>query len=414
MEIIGIFVISSVALADTTPAFLLCEKLLNQRAEITAIDMLLIKKSRYAPVASGHAVAPAGGDLVNRWYAYFVCEEHDCFASPTATMDNLTSRLNRIVQKQADMGHYLNPVQIFFMGSNANYSLSNPTGSQFPVSNVYSRNQNLSYGMQMSLGLRTTDKPIPSNYHFHEPSSVVFIGAGDNWNPSHWSDDFTLAKELSSLVWMSHDLPKYYREGLSSFRAYQLTGLTKPGIENDMNIAKPHYDSIYSMFEDGHQTVNNFQIGVLYANFFYKLWRQMSALDLQPEDMEKIIERVQNLLNNAYISKTNNTIKRYKFLTTFSERHAQDVFNFLAATSIQASVEQNLPFELTEWLCEEWNFFGVQGPFSRHRIYNESDVTGRKLIPYEEQFHSLIFPDRWKNCDELYATVRPRHLPRHQ
>ena len=423
MKFIGIFIIPVYASANITPSFLLCEKILNQRQLITEVDHLLFKKSLTTHARSGAAKATAAnaradrqqllkeGDNVNRWYAYFIGDAFDCFASPTSTMDQLDSRMNRLAQKQADMGIVRTPIHVFFMCSNADYNLMTPAGNQYPISSYYSRTQNITYNLQSSLILRVDESVM--RYHFDEPSAIAMIGAGDNYTPSSWNDDFIIAREMSYVTPATPDVPKYYREAIGSLRAFQLTEKAKPDFEDqEADIENPAYGSIYSFFEDGHKLANQPQMATLYASFLYQLWNKMSEMHLQTK-VDELFKRVENLLSNAYTSRNNSTsATEFRYSTAFTRKHAENIFNFLASVSIQASVEQNLPFELTEWMCDKWEFFGVKGPFRRHRIYKQG--SGRQVIESEKKYNSLLFPDTWIDCDDLISFAKPKHLPLHQ
>lgn len=421
VKIIGLFAMTPAASANTTPAFLLCEKLLNHQQQPTEVDLLLFKKSKTTHVLSGAARATAEnvkhdpnkhlreGDLINRWYAYFIGDQNDCFGSPTNTMDNLNTYMNILVQKQADSLNVHMPVHIFFMCSDGHYTFPTPSGNQYPMSSKYSRIQNLTYSMHKSVILNLDEQVL--RYQFDEASAVMMLGAGDHWNPSAWEDEYTLARELSFISKNPSGAPKYYTDAMARFRAYQLTGKTNPGHESEMNIAKPPYASINSLFEDGHKIANTPQMATLYAHFLYKLENKMIEMNLTTK-MESLLKRIEDLLSNAYTSKNHNSsTKEFKYSRDFARAQAEDVFNYLTSSTIQASIEQHLPFELTEWLCEEWDFFGVKGPFARHRIYDKTSVTGRRLIKEEEKYNSIIMPDRWKNCDELYGLARLKHSP---
>ncbi len=423
MEIIGIFAISSIAMANTTPYFVLCEKILNQQRILTEVDALLLKKSYTSPVRSGSAKATAQnvkmdrhqllkeGDPVNQWHAYFIGDLMDCFASPTTTMDSLEPRMNNLAQRQADLGIVRSPMHVFFMCSDANYNLVTPAGNQYRMSSVYKRTQNLTCNLQSSLILKVDERVM--QYNFDTPSAITMIGAGDHYHSSSWDDDFTLAREMSYVTSGTTDTQRYYREALGNLRAFQLTGKTKPDHENEeVDIAKPAYSSIYSFYEDGHPFANHSQMATLYASVLYQLWNKMSEMHLQTK-ADDLIKRVETLLNNAYTSRNKNTsITEFKYSPLFTRKHAEEIFNFLASTSIQASIEQKLPFELTEWLCDKWEFFGVNGPFRRQRIYEKG--AGRQVTKAEEQYNSAFLPDTWKNCDELISIAKPQHFPLHQ
>lgn len=411
-----IFIKLSILLPLTAaPQFLfakpdLCSKLLLTPVELTKADLELFKKSKTGPVLSGGVLSDDKNELINQWNVYFVRDgDQECYDSPIKLMVGLKERLNTIAARRMALGDVHHPLQIFFICGSINYGPTSQLGEKYdkeiPLDNKVSRGTSAFYDIRYGMLLKN-NKSF-RRYNFGKESAVIFLSDGDTLQGSTWSNDWALAHEIGHATLFPYlGVPKYFQEAVADFKAYLTTGKTGTTYLSERDVDNPQYKTIDDFFMNFASLANDYQIGAMFAHFLYAFSEKQKQLRQKPS-VNHLIYRAMELLSESspHIKHTGSFIT-YQFQERYSKDDALRVLNFLASATIQWSLEQSMPRELTRWMCYRWTqHVGVDGPFKRYRVYTHSN-DGKKILDYsEKKLSRKKIPAQWSSCEDLFLQI---------
>ena len=401
----------------------LCDKLVRKPVVLNAQDFELFEKSKTAPVLSGGIIAEKDGynhkkgDLVNEWHVYFIRNEsQSAYDSPTKTLIGLKERLNAIAKRRADAGDFGYPLSLFFISGEVLYDrssrISDKLDKQQPFLYQAGRHKNIFFGVEYSVLFKVNGEF--RKYQFTGPkkrgrgtlarqTAIILLGDGDGANGSGWQDDFTVGHEIGHGTSFNYlGTPKYFNEGQADFKAFLYTNKTTFDGGPERDIADPSLKTPANFFVTFAKSADNYQLGSMFAHYLYGLWQHQKAMGWNL-NFDSMFYRMMSLLDNASPHvKHEGAYINYNFQERYGRIEAIKALNFLASTMIQWSVERQLPFEVTQWMCNRWLLYmGVPGPFKRYRLGHVSEDGERTLEYIEERYNDLKFPDEWNTCEDL-------------
>lgn len=412
LTLIGTLLFSQVTYAHpkTEKPATLCDQLLKGPVQLTKEDLELFKKSKTEPVLSGGVLPDADflrynedkkGQLVNQWHVYFIrIGQQECYDSPTRTMIGLKERLNAIAARRMAMNDVHHPLRLFFVCGEVQIAKPSQVSSEFDKETVYDqkskRGENAFF--DIAYGLTVRDTRSFRRYKFGQESAIILLGDGNQFDSSGWNDDFITGHEIGHATEFSFlGVPKYFSEGQSDFKAYLISGQAQTAhrIGAERNPTDPQYKTIDDFFTNFSRTADNYQVGAMFAHFLYLVHEKQKALKIK-YFMASLLHRTMELLSESPLHvKSEGEYTTFQLQDKYNKDDVMKVFNFIASVTVQASIENKMPPEMTRWMCYNWTeYFGVKGPFKRYQGTYDSDDEKK-----------LKIPKTWKDCDDLMVKI---------
>lgn len=403
----------------------ICARFLNGPVQLTVKDVELFHKSKKGPVLSGGVLPDEKylkfdsshdkNKLVNEWHVYFIRNDFEkCYDSPSRAMIGLKERLNAMAARRLAVGDVHHPLRIFFVCGKIHYDNPSPFGKDHDkdqlFNDVHERGSNSFF--DITYGLLIKDRHSFVRHSFGKESAVIFLSDGDAYGQSAWSDDFIAGHEVGHAASFNYlGTPKYFNEGQADFKAFLNSGKTTTThyLGSDRDIADPQYKTIDDFFDNFSRVADNYQIGSMLAHYFYALWQKQKQMGIDIR-MNSMFYRVMSLMTEASpLVAHDGAYVTIKTQDKYKKEDAQKALNLMASMTLQWSLEQKLPREVTRWMCYRWTeYVGVKGPFKRYRIY-ESPQTGRRRLDFSEKQYSRIkIPAEWNSCDHLFEQIDQR------
>ena len=391
-----------------------CDQVLRKSVQLTKEDLALFKKSEKEPVLSG-GVEPTKeaiqqlntykkGDLLNQWHVYFIrIGDQECFDSPSKTMIGLKERLNKIAQRRMELNDVHHPLRLFFVCGEANIAAPSGISDNFDKETFQDKQvkRNTTAFFDILYGLIVREKDSYRKYNFGTQSAILFLSDGSDLQRSTWDDDFALGHEIGHATEFNHlGWPRYFSEGQADFKGYLTSGHQRSShvIGPERDVSDPQYKTIDDFFNNYSHAADNYQIGAMFAHFLYLVHEKQKEMNMK-RFVNFLLFRSLLLLQEASpFVKTDGETISYKKQDKYTKEDAQRVFNFLASVTMQISIEENKPKEMTRWLCYKWTeYFGVAGPFKRYTSPEDLDETKKR---------SRKVPTEWKDCEDLMSKIR--------
>lgn len=392
----------------------LCQSLLHVPSVWTSVDYELVEKSRNGPVLSGYAhpttqyVKRWGGkvtDKVNEWHLYFIADESQpCFDSPSETVKKVKPLFDRVATKAALSQEIFGPLHIFMTCQDFKFSipLAMPGKWSEESDEVFKIFGGAAIKSSQGIRIRIGDRIQEFDFGDHSP--IIILKAGDEKIGSTWQDEFVMAHEAAHQTEHNSFLPKYFKEARADFRAAVNSGRTaSPLLGSERDVANPEFRNLDEFFSKISPTASYQQLGSFIAYSFFKMWPHIQAYNLE-HSSHWFFQRLMNLIKFESEDMVRDGMNHFPAdKVSYSKAEVIRRMNFIAGISMQVSVEQGWPLEVTKKICDQWSPLGVRGPFKRVRIHDVKRDGTRVLGDYDDEFKNLHFPEQWNTCADLIS-----------